>query len=146
MTTVYTFDKWVETFKPTLNPRNNWGGDYSAYETYGEDLEYVSQQDVHNVWTEVDIDNGTTILAGFWRVNRIQYFVTTEPWTDENTEVPTWAYRECDCRKVVTDGILDYLDDYDPACEECNEGTIDIPCDTVEDLKQIYGEGVEIVG
>ena len=140
MTTVYTFDKWVETFKPTLNPRNNWGGDYSAYETYGEDLEYVSQQDVHNVWTEVDIDNGTTILAGFWRVNRIQYFVTAEPWTDEDTEVPSWAYRDCDCKTEENDY------EYDVDCTECDEGTIDIPVDTVEDLKAIYGEDVEIVG
>jgi hypothetical protein len=36
---------------------------------------------------------------------------------------------------------------YDPDCPECEEGTIDIPCDTVEDLKNIYGEeNPDIVG
>ena len=36
-------------------------------------------------------------------------------------------------------------DGYNPDCDECEEGTIDIPCDTVLHLKDIYGEDAEIV-
>jgi Zn finger protein HypA/HybF involved in hydrogenase expression len=55
------------------------------------------------------------------------------------TEVPTWVYRQCDCAEQNEDG------DYDPDCPECDEGMIDIDCDTVVALKDIYGEDAPIV-
>jgi hypothetical protein len=138
MTKLYTYDKWVEEFQPMPNHlRNQDNGLELAYETYGEEVEYVNLQDEKFVWTEVDGDEGTYILAGWHFVNRIQYYITNRPWEDEWTEVPTWVYRSCDC---------DNEGDYDPNCPECDEGTIDIPCDTVEALKQIYGEDADIVG
>lgn len=144
MSKFMTYDYWVDNFKPMPN---HLVDDTLHYETYGEEVEYVKLQDNHHIWTEVDGDSGTYIVAGYHFVNRINYYITNKPWTDEWTEIPTWAWRECDCVERVQNGILEYSDDYDPNCEECNEGMIDIPCDTVEDLKQIYGEDNEdIVG
>jgi hypothetical protein len=142
MSKFYTQDAWVDTFKPIVNPNNNWDEcSYSAFETYGEDYEFVKAQEPNKIWTEVDGDEGTYIVAGWHYVNRIQYFITENPWEDEYTEVPSWCYRMCDCQDETEDG------EYDPNCTECEEGTIDIPCDTVEDLKQIYGEdNADIVG
>lgn len=144
MSKFYTYSSWEETFKPITNSiRNN--GDL-AFETYGEEQEFVRNYDPKSIWTEVDGDSGTYILAGYHYVNRIQYYITENPWEDEWTEVPTWVYRQCDCVDEETDGVLTWDGDPNPDCPECDEGMIDIDCDTVEALKAIYGEDAPIVG
>lgn len=137
--TIYTYDAWVEKFQPMPNHlRNQDNGLELAYETYGDEVEYVNLQDEKFVWTEVDGDDGTYILAGWHFVNRIQYYITNRPWDDEFSEVPTWIYRECD---NAEEG------ECNAQCPECNgESTIIIPTETVEDLKKIYGEATNIVG
>ena len=137
MSKFMTYDYWADTFKPITNSiRNN--GDL-AFETYGEEVEFVQKADNKYIWTEVDGDSGTYIVAGYHWVNRIHYYITTNPWDDEMTEVPTWVYRQCDCAEQNEDG------DYDPDCPECDEGMIDIDCDSVVALKDIYGEDAPIV-
>jgi hypothetical protein len=140
MSKFMTYDYWVDNFQPMTNHLVD-DGDTLHYETYGEEVEYVKLQDNKHIWTEVDGDSGTYIVAGWHFVNRINYYITNRPWTDEWTEIPTWSWRECDCVEASEDG------EYDPNCEECEEGLVNISCDTVEDLKQIYGEDNEdIVG
>jgi hypothetical protein len=138
-----TYDYWETNFKPIKNNLTN--GEDLHFETYGNEDAFVREQDNHNIWTEVDGDSGTYIIAGYHWVNRIHYYITEEKWDDEYTEIPTWCYRQCDCAEDEQ-----YEDmGFNPDCEEhgCEEGTIDIPCDTVEDLKQIYGEdNNDIVG
>lgn len=142
MSKFMTYDYWVENFKPVRNKISKYADESTInFETYGEEVEFVTKQDPNKIWTEVDGDSGTYIISGYHWVNRIQYYVTEEPWTDEYTEIPTWCYRQCDC--------MEEGDDYEPNpdCPECEYGDIDIPCDTVEDLKKIYGEDNEdIVG
>jgi hypothetical protein len=146
MSKFMTYDYWVDNFQPMTNHLVD-DGDTLHYETYGEEVEYVKLQDNKHIWTEVDGDSGTYIVAGWHFVNRINYYITNKPWDDEYTEIPTWAWRDCDCVERVQDGILEYSDGYDPNCEECEEGLVNISCDTVEDLKTIYGEDNEdIVG
>ena len=138
MSKFYTYEAWEQTFKPMPNSiRNN--GDLQ-YETYGEEMEYIRLQDVNHIWTEVDGDSGTYIVAGYHYVNRIQYYITNRPWEDEYTEVPTWVYRQCACTEE------DGFEDGNPDCSECDGGMIDIDCDTVVALKDIYGEDAPIVG
>ena len=144
MSKFMTYDYWVDNFKPIKNTISKYPDDSLIhFETYGEEVEFVWTQPNENVWTEVDGDEGTYIIAGKHFVNRISYYITENPWTDEYTEVPTWCERQCDC--------LDN-DDFDwenPVyCDDCEEreGYISIPCDTVEDLKAIYGEDAPIVG
>lgn len=132
MSKFYTYGSWEETFRPIKNKITN-GADIH-FETYGEEYEFVKAQDPNKIWTEVDGDSGTYIIAGWHFVNRIHYYITEEPWTDEYTEIPTWCYRPCDCSDESEDG------EYNPECTECDEGLIDIDTDTVEALKQIYGE------
>ncbi len=148
MSKFYTYSTWEDTFKPIKNKISKYADDdLIHFETYGEEFEFVQKADNKNIWTEVDGDSGTYIVAGYHFVNRIHYYITENPWTDEYTEVPTWVYRECDCVERVQDGILKYSDGYDPDCTECDEGSVDIDCDTVEALKAIYGEDNEdIVG
>ena len=140
MSKFMTYDYWVDNFKPIKNHLVKY--DQLTFETYGEEVEFVQKADNKYIWTEVDGDSGTYIVAGYHFVNRIHYYITENPWDDEYTEVPTWCYRNCDC--TDDEANEDYV--YDPLCDECDEGMIDIPCDTVEDLKQIYGEDAPIVG
>ena len=140
MSKFMTYDYWLETFKPIKNTI----ADYRdiAFETYGDEVKFVCDQDPKKIWTEVDGDYGTYIIAGYHYVNRMQYYVTEEAWEDEYTEIPTWCYRPCDCTEDEQ-----YEDiGFNPDCEECDEGLIDIPCGTVEDLKKIYDGSEDIVG
>jgi hypothetical protein len=151
MSKFMTYDYWVDNFKPIKNTVSKYPDDSLIhFETYGDEVDFVKAQYEINpktIWTEVDGDEGTYIVAGYHFVNRINYYITENAWDDEWTEIPTWAWRECDCVERVQDGILEYSDGYDPNCEECEEGLVNISCDTVEDLKQIYGEDNEdIVG
>ena len=135
MTLVYTYDDWFDKFEPIKNDMA--GYDQHTFETYGAELEFVQAQDNTHVWTEVDGDEGTYIITGMHWVNRIHYYVTKQPWTDENTEIPTWAYRDCDCMTEENDY------EYDPDCDKCDEGSINLDVDTIEDLKIIY-KGMDV--
>ena len=137
MSKFYTYQSWFDTFKPIKNNITN-GADYH-FETYGEEYEFVKAQDPNTIWTEVDGEEGTYIVSGWHYVNRIHYYITKEKWDDEFTEVPTWVYRRCDCTEE------EGFEDGNPDCTECEFGDIDIPIDTIEDLKVIYGEDANIV-
>jgi hypothetical protein len=137
MSKFYTYQSWFDTFKPIKNNITN-GADYH-FETYGDEYEFVKAQDPNTIWTEVDGDSGTYIISGWHYVNRIHYYITEEKWDDEYTEVPSWCYRRCDCTEE------EGFEDGNPDCKECEFGDIDIPIDTVEDLKAIYGEDAPIV-
>ena len=139
MSKFYTYGSWSDTFKPIKNSFVKY--DSITFETYGEEVEFVQKADNKYIWTEVDGDSGTYIVAGYHWVNRIHYYITEKPWEDEYTEVPTWVYRSCDC----ADDEQYEEEGYNPDCPDCDEGMIDIPVDTVEDLKQLYGEDAEIV-
>ena len=139
MSKFMTYDYWETNFKPIKNKISKYPDDSLIhFETYGEEVEFVQKADNKYIWTEVDVDYGTAIISGYHFVNRIHYYITEQPWDDEFTEILTWQYRPCDCNDE--DG------NYNEDCEECNEGMIDIPVDTVEDLTSIYGEDQDIVG
>jgi hypothetical protein len=140
MSKFYTYDAWVNTFKPIKNTITKYPN-VIHFETYGDEVEFVQKADNKYIWTEVDGEEGTYIISGYHWVNRIHYYITENPWDDEYTEVPTWGYRDCDCRTEATDW------EEDPNCTECGgEGIVDIPVDTVDDLIAIYGKDAEIVG
>lgn len=125
-----TLDEWVDTYKPVINPNNDWGGEYSAFETFTPDVTFVSSQPDNTIWTEMDSGEGVSIVSGYHLVNRIQYYITEKPWT-EDIEIPVSIEKECDCMSEG-EGILD--------CSECNgDGYITIYIDTQEEIEEIYG-------
>jgi len=73
----------------------SWGDSEGGclFETYGEELEFVRQQDSRTVWTFVDGDDGDQyLISGFHYVNRIGYLVSTVPvqqGTDIQVRIPT---------------------------------------------------------
>jgi hypothetical protein len=66
-----------------LNPAASWAygdADGCLFDTYGDELDFVRQQDPRTVWTLVDGDDGDHyVLSGFHIVNRIGYLLTTAP-------------------------------------------------------------------
>jgi hypothetical protein len=91
--TELTMNDWEATYKPISNHLDDnasfqdENGVGIMFETYGDELEFVQSVDEHRVWTYVDSDLGTDILAGYYFVNRIGYFVTEVPWEDQDTVV-----------------------------------------------------------
>jgi hypothetical protein len=60
-----------------------------AFETYGEDLDFVKSQNPNHVWTLVDGDNGElVVVAGYHFVNRVHYIITLKPWKDSTLALP----------------------------------------------------------
>lgn len=80
-------EEWEAKYKPIKNPNNEWGGDYSAFETFSPEVDFVWSKPDNLVWTEIDGDEGNYIIAGKHYVNRLQYYVCDVPWTDENETV-----------------------------------------------------------
>lgn len=99
MTNILTYEQWEAIYQPM--PNSIVEDDNFGYETYGEELEYVKLQNDHNIWTELDGDDGVSILNGFYVVNRIKYYITNTAWRDgDNLEVPICKFVVCDCYNV----------------------------------------------
>lgn len=123
-----TQDEWEAQYLPMTNHITNDG---LSYETYGDELDYVTQQDDRFVWTELDGEDGVYIVSGYHFVNRIQYYITQKPW-DKDISIPVCLYKDCDC---ADEG------EGDPDCQECNgDGMITFWVDTREELEEIYGK------
>ena len=122
------YDEWFDKYQPIIN--DIAGDEQYQFETYGDELQYVLQQDDKHIWTEMDGDQGVSIVSGYHLVNRIQYYITVKPWEDL-IEIPVSIDKECDCMSEG-EGILD--------CDECRgNGYITIWIDTREEMEEIYG-------
>ncbi len=75
------FDARFPLLTNHLNPNASWGSGKEGgclFETYGEELEFVRQQNPLTVWTLVDGDGDDQYLvSGFHFVNRIGYLIST---------------------------------------------------------------------
>ncbi len=74
----------IEFIENHLEDNASWGG--TMFETYGDEYEFVKSQDPQKIWTYVDTDNGIAVVAGWKYINRIGYFISKHPWTDEFAE------------------------------------------------------------
>ena len=83
------FEKGFQTYKPIPNPLDK-NGTYCgidsvnySFETYGEEKEFIANQDPKHIWTLVEGDKYTWIQNGAWLVNRLCYFVCDKPYDQE---------------------------------------------------------------
>jgi hypothetical protein len=79
-----SWKEWEEKYKPIKNHLSKHEDVYS-FETFGEELEFVKQQNYKNIWTLFDLNDYTYGLgAGFHLVNRNEYYITEKEWENEN--------------------------------------------------------------
>jgi hypothetical protein len=81
-----------EKINPSINDRDITGWNGTMYETFGEELDYITNLvrsgEGNRVWTIVDGEDGDLIIiAGFRFVNRMGYLVTEKPWTSSDDYV-----------------------------------------------------------
>lgn len=78
-------EKEFKTFRPLKNPHGDHGWDGTLWETYGAELNFVRNQPNNKVWTLMDDEEGNLIImTGLHHTNRVGYFVTELPWTEES--------------------------------------------------------------
>ena len=132
------FDEWCETYKPIVNHidehasfDNGEGG--IMFETYGDEVEFVKQQDDACIWTYGDGDDGGGYIWNGWHfVNRLGYFVTEVPcpeFTDIQVlvSVPCYFCENCNTEHDDPDNIIrDAFQDHD--LEKCPN------CATIEEM------------
>jgi hypothetical protein len=94
--TEYKWSDWETKFKPVKNHFRK-DPDEIMFETYGEELDYVFSVEPNTVWTYVQGDTSMIIVAGYHYVNRIGYYITEVPWTNEDDCVLVSEDVECEC-------------------------------------------------
>lgn len=123
-----SYDEWVETYKPMKNPIDtNASMDGYMFETYGDEVALVKNQDKDRIWMYGDGDDGGTYIWNGWGfVNRIGYFITQVP-CPPNTTIQVlvshnWYYCE-NCQEEMEDPdnlIRDAFQDIDlDKCPNC---------------------------
>jgi len=123
------FDKWVETYKPIQNHIDtNSSFDGLMFETYGDEVAFVKEQNPDCIWTYGDGDDAGTYIWNSWSfVNRIGYFITEVP-CPADTEIQIlvsvpWFYCEnCDAEHEDIDNYIrdTFQDEFDdPRCPNC---------------------------
>ena len=128
-------EEWFEQFKPVLNHIDENGSfDGYMFETYGDEVDYVKEQDGHHIWMYGDGDDGGTyVWSGWGFVNRIGYFITELPWVEGTTYQvkisDPWFYCEnCDAEMEDPDNLIrDAFDEID--LQKCPQ------CATIEEIK-----------
>jgi len=116
MEEIQGWDKWAEKYRPIKNKFTN-DPDGKMFETYGDEWEFIKEQDPRYVWTWITGDMSDLIVAGRAFVNRFGYYVTEVPWDDEDEYVLLSVEQECEC---YDEERVDNGGDYgDPECNEC---------------------------
>jgi hypothetical protein len=113
------WDEWAKKYKPISNHLVK-DPDQQMFETYGEELEYVKTIESNRIWTYLDGDMSSLICAGYHFVNRIGYYITEVPWTDEDDYVLLSVEEECECYSEDEEVLEQRNDEWgDPDCKEC---------------------------
>lgn len=78
--TQITWDEFVDRFVPQPNHLDeNASYDGFMFETFGDELVYIREQDPALVWTILDTDDEIVIASGLHFVNRLGYLVCAAP-------------------------------------------------------------------
>ena len=132
-----TEDEWIATYKPIKNHLDtNASFNGEMFETYGEEVEFVKQQNPNTIWMYGDGDDGGGyVWSGWGFVNRIGYFVTEVPFPDNTTiqvqlTVPFYFCENCESELEDPDNLIrDAFDEHD--LEKCPN------CATIEEMTLI---------
>jgi len=109
------WNEWETKFKPIKNHFRK-DPDENMFETYGEEVDFVTKADNKYVWTYLQGDMSDLICAGYHYVNRLGYYISSIPWENEDDYVLLSVQEECECYNE--DGYED--GEYGKSdCDEC---------------------------
>lgn len=126
-----TFTQFEEKYKPVINHLDKYSTPavpVRMFETHGPEVDYVKSVDEKRVWTWVDGDCSSLLLAGYHYVNRLGYYVCEEPWETGNEQVLLSVEVECECYDEEAYGPYtlpsgyEYWESGNPDCELGCEG------------------------
>jgi hypothetical protein len=106
------WDEWAKKFKPIKN-HLVVDPDEQMFETFGDEVDFVKAQDEKYIWTYVDGDMSSLLVAGYHYVNRLGYYVTEVPWDNEWDSCLLSVEVECECYDE------DAWEWGDPDCQKC---------------------------
>jgi len=116
-----TMEEWEATYKPIYNHIDinasfqDESGNGIMFETYGEEVAFVKEQDPNKIWMYGSGDDGGTYIWNGWGfVNRLGYFVTEVP-CPPNTDIQVQV-GDPDLTCDLCDEIIDV--DQEHQCEE----------------------------
>ncbi len=119
MTEILGWSAWADKYKPIPNKFSNDPSNVT-YETYGEEVEYVKSMHPNFIWTNVQGDECDLIVAGYAYVNRLSYYITENPWENEEDYVLISVENECECYSDDEDVLVERKDNWgDPDCDKC---------------------------
>ena len=108
----------IDFIQNHLDDNASWDG--TMFETYGAEVEFIKSQEPNKIWTLIDVDYGMSVVAGWHFVNRIGYFISDKPWTDENTYF--YMPNEFECIKCNIEMVEEdnrCIDCDDEVCYDC---------------------------
>lgn len=118
MNQILGWSAWADKYKPITNKFRK--GEEQSFETYGEEGEFVQAQDPRYVWTWVNGDRCSRIVAGLTEENRLAHYVTELPREDQNVHVLLSEEKDCECYSDDEETMSIRNDEYgDPDCEKC---------------------------
>ena len=118
-----TYSEWEAKYKPIPNHITKYN--QLQFETYGDEVEYVKSVDPKRVWTWVDGDACSLLLAGWHYVNRLSYYVCEKPWETGDEQVLLSVEVECECYDEEAYGPYtlpnghEYWESGNPECKLC---------------------------
>jgi hypothetical protein len=92
-------EEWFDTYKPIKNPFDiDASFDGHMYETYGDEVNFVKDQDPNKIWMYGQGDDGGTyIWSGWGFVNRLGYFITQVPFPPDTDMQIQISYPDLTC-------------------------------------------------
>jgi hypothetical protein len=119
--TELTFDEWLDIYKPIVNHIDtnasfqDENGQGIMFETYGDEVEFVKSMNPNKIWMYGSGDDGGTyIWSGWGFVNRLGYFITEVPFSDNEIVQVLVAEPDLTC-----DDCYETIDeDEEHQCEE----------------------------
>ena len=124
------FDNRYPLVRNHLDANASWSdneGPGCLFETYGEEVEFVRQQDPLTIWTVIDGDDDDTyITSGYHFVNRIGYLISTVP-VRPDVDIEVRIPQSDDFEFQVEEGTAPAIEDTPRGLSEIAFGFLDIP-------------------
>jgi hypothetical protein len=82
------YEVWLAQYQPIDNhlyPDAPFDG--KMFETFGSEVSFVQSQLKENIWTLCEHDGATVLSPGYWRVNRMGYFLCRVPWEGQPDDI-----------------------------------------------------------